>query len=452
MSLAADLEDADTEKSSADSEKALEQNSGYASGTVKFDHEKNRGHATFDAIEVIDPDDDDPWMWILRDYFGEFAGNYEVVEGTVKIGMHEGFFKNYEISAKQYDDEGNYTGWKKESFSGNARMRRYSASIRKRVGSIPKLVQEDFEKILESAKKSPSTKRKTHHHDVAVVGLADLQLGKTQKGLGTEDNLKRIANRREQCLDWLADMKPRKIVIINPGDTVEACDGFYATQTYDVDLNNRQQMMSGLDVLGDHITPAHKIAPQVELTIAPSNHGEYRVAGGRTNTDPARDNRDLLLGDLIEKLAPHKWPNLKVNMPDEKLGDPFLASFMTSDRDTARRIGTVHGHQVRAPGNAPIIKLANWWAANMMTDVNRPRYSEGIFAENCHMMVAGHFHHLNIYTGKSRMLITLPAQDLGSEWYSTGSGYDNPAGLFCWTIDEDHPHLMSSSQMFAVAT
>lgn len=413
---------------------------------VTFNQSKNEGLVTFDAETLIDPDDTDPFMWVLRDQFGEYADMFEVVEGTVSIGMWEGFYKNH-ISAVK-DEDGN---WEKTATHGKVQMRRYSAKIRRRVGHLPKLVKADLEEAISTAKALPRARRRKHDVDLAVINLADLQLGKTQRGLGTEDNLKNIYDRMEQATTWLEHAKPKRIALVNPGDLVEACDGFYATQTYDVDLNNREQLNAARTVVADHLDAFAPLAPELVFATAPSNHGEFRIANGKTATDPARDNRDLVVADMIETLAPHKWKHLEVATPHLTDGDPYLASFLTSSDESAKRIGVIHGHQVRAAGGAPIIKLANWWSQNFMSDINRPRQAEGIWPEDCHVMLAGHFHHWNTYTGKSRLLMTMPASDLGSEWYTTGSGFDNPAGLLCFTFDEDHPHGIDELRIFAAA-
>ena len=425
------------------SQEALSKSAGTSHNEVYFDHDKNRGSVSFDAVELIDHDDEDVWMWILRDFFGEFADSYEVVEGTVKVGMHEGFYTNHEISTKQ--DDGS---WVKEKHHGNARMRRYSASIRKRAGSIPRLVQADLDAVIASAKKKSSTRRKNHGVDCAVVNLADLQIGKTQKGLGTAENLERIYRRMDQSVEWLKEVKPKRIALTNPGDAIEGCQGFYATQEFEVDLNNRQQFSTALDVFSTHLDALYPLAEEIVLVTAPSNHGENR-SNGKSVTDPARDNKDLMLSDMLAELAPHQWPNLEIETPDLTSGDPYLASFTTSSNESARRVGVIHGHQVRTAGAAPIIKLANWWTQNFMSDFNRPSEDEGTWPEHCHILLAGHFHHYNVYTGKSRILMTMPASDLGSEWYETSKGISNPAGLLCFTIDESHPHLIDQVRMFA---
>lgn len=411
---------------------------------VKFNHDTNSGTVSFDAIQHIDPDDGDVWQWILKDFFGEFWENYEVVEGSVSIGMHEGFFKEHEIAER--NDEG---GWTKFAYSGKAQMRRYGAKIRKRSGSIPKLVRADLDAAISSAKKVKGAKRKKHNTQFLAINLADLQLGKTQKGMGTQENLERIYSRMAQAAEWASELRPKRIAVINPGDIVEACDGFYPTQTYEVDLNNREQLRLAVAVISDHLDTFAPLCEELIFATAPSNHGEFRVGTSKTVTDPARDNRDLVVGDMIAELAPHKWPHLEVAMPHATEGDPYLATFMTSSNHDAKRIGVIHGHQVRVAGGAPIIKLAQWWANNFMTDFNRPRGATGIFAEECHIMLAGHFHHLNVYTGKSRILVTMPAQDLGSEWFETATGHSNPAGLMCFTVDESHPFLMNQTKIFA---
>ncbi len=411
---------------------------------VSFNHETNSGTVSFDAIQLIDPDDEDVWQWILKDFFGEHWTNYEVAEGTVSIGMHEGFYKAHEVAEK--DKDGN---WVRTAYHGNAQMRRYAAKIRRRAGSLPKLVRADLDAALSEAKLVKKAKRKKHNTQLLVVNIADLQLGKTQRGMGTKENLKRIYSRLDQASEWAEYLRPKRIALVNPGDAVEACDGFYATQTYDVDLNNREQFNLARTVMSDHLDAFAPLCEELVFATAPSNHGEFRTGTSKTVTDPARDNRDLVISDMIAELAPHRWPGLEVETPHLTDGDPYLATFMTSDGPDARRIGVIHGHQVRAAGGAPIIKLANWWAQNFMSDYTRPRDAVGVFAEECHIMLAGHFHHLNVYTGKSRILVTMPAQDLGSEWYSTGSGIDNPAGLFCFTVDETHPFLMQQTKVFA---
>ncbi|MBT8213342.1 MAG: hypothetical protein KJN71_09365 [Acidimicrobiia bacterium] len=410
---------------------------------VTFNHETNTGKVSFDAPTHIDPDDDDVWMWILRDFFGEYADSYEVVEGTVGIGMHEGYFVEHDVAVKTEK------GWEKQRMSGIAQMRRYSAKIRRRAGSLPRLVRKDLDEAIASAKKAATTRRKYHETNLLVVNIADLQLGKTQKGMGTKENLERIYSRMEQAAEWAAELKPRRIALVNPGDLVEACDGFYPTQTYEVDLNNREQMRLAVQIVADHLAALSPHCEELVFATAPSNHGEYRTGTAKTVTDPARDNRDLLVGDMIAELAPHRWPHLEIALPHETGGDPYLASFQTSDGPDARRIGVIHGHQVRGSGGAPIIKLAQWWAQNFMSDFNRPRGAEGVYPEECHVMIAGHFHHMGYHCGKSRILITAPASDLGSEWFETSTGIANPAGLLCFTVDEQHPNLVDQMRVFA---
>ena len=191
-------------------------------------------------------------------------------------------------------------------------------------------------------------------------------------------------------------------------------------------------------------------APLCEELLAvsvPSNHGEFRSSGKGSITDKARDNKDLMLSDMVAELAPFRWKNLEVIIPPPSFGDPYLATFQTSTSVDARTIGVIHGHQAKT-GGPPMQKLEKWWQNAFTTAPMRPEEFHGVHAEACDILTSGHHHHFGVSTTLSRTLISFPAGDLGSGWFEQSKNVYNPQGLLCYTVDEQHPALIDRIELF----
>jgi len=125
------------------------------------------------------------------------------------------------------------------------------------------------------------------------------------------------------------------LYVVGLGDMVEGCDGHYASQTFSVELDRRQQVRLVRRMLVELLSDWAKLVPTGVVGADPGNHGESRK-NGKFFTTP-EDNDDLATFEQAQEvLTAAGFDNISWVIPD---GD------MTITLDVA---GTVvsfaHGH------------------------------------------------------------------------------------------------------------
>ena len=296
----------------------------------------------------------------------------------------------------------------------------YKASV------VPKLeFQEDVgELVREVRRRKPSRVPVAESGRWLVVCLADWQAGKSDHG-GVEALLGRLYRLRDAVPERVRELRRagrpvEGLLVMGLGDMVEACDGHYAMQTFQVELDQRQQERLVRRVLVDLISAWVKLAPKMIVGAVPGNHGEARRNGKAfTSFD---DNNDLKVFETVQEILcrnPETFGHIGWVIPD---GDMAAVVELSG-----QKLAFAHGHQARA-GSGPAGKLKNWWQAKMYTD-----HPVG----EAKILVSGHYHHLQVVQDGARTWFQCPANDGGSRWFEEQGGATTRCGTLTFTVDED---------------
>lgn len=246
--------------------------------------------------------------------------------------------------------------------------------------------------------------------------LGDWQIGKPD-GDGLTGTVGRV-------LQAVADVETRvrelrrlgrplgSLYVLWPGDSVEGCVGHYATQTYGVEIDRRQQVKVVRRLLRDALIRWSRLFPEVVVMAVGGNHGENRQ-GGKSYTTLG-DNDDLAVIEQVgEVLAanPEAFGHVSIVIPSEHLtltaqAGPWI-------------VGLTHGHVARESGGVEQ-RLRRWY--EKQAGGKQPIGDSDI-------LVTGHYHHLRVADWGGCVWVQCPAMDGGSEWWTAMKGEVSQAGL-----------------------
>lgn len=307
--------------------------------------------------------------------------------------------------------------------SGEQRCFYYRATV---VPARQDALEADLEGLVRAAQrrrgKSPQNASERVLSDSAsralVVCLADWQAGKGDHG-GVEALLDRLFALRDAVparVKALAKVgRPvDAIYVIGMGDMVEACDGHYGMQAFQVELDRRQQVRLVRRMLVELLTEWAKLTPRMVVGAVPGNHGENRKNGKAFTT--FEDNDDLATFEQAQEvLTAAGFDRISWVIPD---GD------MTITLDIA---GTVvcfaHGHQLNGSG-IPLAKARHWWKGKMAA--KHP-------AGDADVLVYGHYHHFQALQDGPRTILGCPSNDGGSRWFEEQGGPQTACGTLTFT-------------------
>lgn len=138
------------------------------------------------------------------------------------------------------------------------------------------------------------------------VGWADWQLGKGE-GDGTKGTTARVLASFEAVADRVRKLQSEglnieRILLANMGDHTEAVTGHYTSQTYSVDLNQRDQLNLAIELNLTGIKALAPLVPHVTYAACLCNHGQWQRLGGKQFTDDA-DNSTGFIGDTLKTVC-----------------------------------------------------------------------------------------------------------------------------------------------------
>ena len=247
-----------------------------------------------------------------------------------------------------------------------------------------------------------------------VVALSDWQVGKAgEEGGGTPEFTERLLATFDRLLDHAKRLRREQgidiVYLIGLGDLIENCSGHYASQTFNVDLDRRQQVRLVRHLILQLVDRFTTAKFRIVLAAVGGNHGEARQ-NGRAYTNVFTDNDDLAVVEQVAEIIavnPERYGNVSV-----PLGAIAEDHCVTLDI-CGVAVGFAHGHQVK--GGVPL-----WWQKQ-----SHGKQSIG----HADILVTAHFHHLVVSEVTGRTWFQCPAMDGGSRWYTAGSGASAPAGM-----------------------
>lgn len=314
--------------------------------------------------------------------------------------------------------------WDAPSPTGPVKMRQAKGRVVKRTNSDNK--QADVESLIKLLRSKKRTAIKPMSGNGAfVVALSDLQIGKGEGG-GSAAIVGRIQHFFTATEERIKELRKlgrpiNELVIMLPGDTVEGCSNdWYAMQSFQADLDNRQQVELAREVLTQAIERWSPYFERTRVVAVAGNHGERRKNGKAYTT--FSDNADL---EVVSGVA---YAFRVAGRTDVEFilgyGDQPLYAIV----DIAGwSWGMIHGHQANGGAN-PEQKVYNWY--NRMAGQKQPiGFVDGL--------LTGHYHHHRSADLGGLYFIQAGSCDGGSEWFSsTGGGWSEP-GLTTFAVYED---------------
>lgn len=318
-----------------------------------------------------------------------------------------------------------WDGWKRDAQGEQAvSCIQYSFKAEIRRKSRPEVLPEDVYQSVLKAKK-PTKKRPTGE-STFVVALSDWQTGNRDGG-GIEAQAEAAADLVESIPQRLADLRKSgqkigTVCIAGLGDLVENCSGFYSAQPFRVQLDRRDQVKFVRRAVRDIFMA---VAPHVDKVIGvavPGNHGENRQ--GKKSFTTVNDNDDVAIFEQVaEVLSANKAAFGHVGW--RLSTDEIAVSLNLSGVNVA----FTHGHVARPKGNAAET-LWGWWQAQAMG-----RAYPGV--ADSELLIAGHYHHLNVKEQEGRAVFVAPSLTQVSEYWSDMTGTKTRAGTLSMVIAPD---------------
>lgn len=293
----------------------------------------------------------------------------------------------------------------------------YKAMFKRR--SKPKIKEEDIQEIRKAirAHKRKEIKPTNDNPATFVVLWADWQLGKSASG-GVKATTERVLESFDKTANRIKELRKQgrhiqEIAFVNMGDPIEGCDGHYASQTYSVEINQREQLLLTLDLWSQGISMMADLAQKTKFISTISNHGEWTRRGGRAITTDS-DSADVFLADALKRiLAPH-------NMIDEWV-IPHDQMTITSNL-SGLECAFTHGHKMTG-------KEVEWLRGQSLRLLREN-------GEEPRMWFTAHKHHFRAHDYGAFNLFQCPSLDTdgspsgGSKWYSDISGqWSSPGTL-----------------------
>jgi len=342
----------------------------------------------------------DPALWdqLIVD-FGLDPKATEVIQGSVQIRAWDAAIGNGETK----------------------RMLYYRATIQPRQNRDQ---HADVEALCTAAAKKRPAKTKAPVVEAErglIVNMSDWQLGKSEGG-GSAATTERILVELDMLRDKLKNQERIKrpistVYLIGLGDLVEQCSGHYAMQAFSVDLDRREQMRLGRQLLLAYVDACVDLGYPVVMASVPGNHGENRNSSGKAYTTWT-DNDDLAIFEQVgEILAANveRYGNVSV------IGSEVIAQDdLTLTLDVAGiPVAFAHGHQVPSGG------AEKWWQGQALG--RRP-------VSDAEILVTAHKHNFQVSESTGRTWIQTPANDGGSFWWTARTGQCSPPGMLVFCV------------------
>ncbi len=332
----------------------------------------------------------------LLERWGFSPKEYEVVNGTLKVSQ-----------------------WETQTPEGIQQLWSYKATVRQR-DSVRTLDFDDLIKEVKSHKKK--AKQFPSGSETFVINVADTQFGKND-GDGVKGTIERFQDSTDAAIDRLKELRKigrdiGTVVVAGLGDIIEGCDGQYASQPYNVELNRRQQTRLARRLIFDLIKRVSSEANEVIITAVPGNHGENR-ANGRAFTTPG-DNDDVAIFEEIHDILtdnPEVYGHVSFALPEDEI-------YTILDLH-GTKIGFAHGH-IAGTGSSPQKKIWDWWSNQI---VGCQPIAEA------KILVTGHYHHFSVIEyNMERICIQCPSVESESTWWKNLKGQVSPPGLLTFVV------------------
>jgi len=267
----------------------------------------------------------DDWSVVLKS-FGLDPNVFEVVGDKVRMSKW--------MSSKRLENGDRDSIW----------LYSYRATFARKI--LPTIDDSDINQIranIRAFKPFKGNATKTIQQPSTFVYLAaDWQLGKSASG-GVDATTKRVLDSFEKTVKRIDELQKtgrniEQIAFVNMGDPIEGCSEFYSSQTFSVQLTQREQLLLALDLWTTGVTMLSGLAPKIKFISTLSNHGEWTRKGGKAITTDS-DSADGFLSDTLQRI-------LGGNKIVDEWVIPHDQMSVTSDL-SGMECAFTHGHKIR---------------------------------------------------------------------------------------------------------
>lgn len=255
-----------------------------------------------------------------------------------------------------------------------------------------------------------------------IVALSDWQIGKSIEGSGTAGTIGRLKASLEGIVAQVTRLRAegrnlRTLLLANLGDHIENVAGSYASQTYEVDLNLRDQIETALELNMLFVKTLAPMFENVEYTANPCNHAQLTRGQGRANVTDDADNATGLLAELIRQLCtltPH-LAHVNVTVPRGEMITPITVEGVN--------IATAHGHKITGGEET-------WLAKQSQRLVHEQRFIPDLW-------LVAHKHSLSVDDFGPYTRVQATTVDPGSKWFTDAVGNYSRPGTTTFTANKD---------------
>lgn len=298
-------------------------------------------------------------------------------------------------------------------------LRYWKARIVKKIVGGPNI--DDVDNLVKKLwSRKVNTKAGCDYASTYVVTCADWQLGKTTQF--TYDKFCEAVD--DIVADFMLQKKTRKnlehVMLLGLGDIIENCQGAYEMQTFEVDLNQRDQIMLAQNMIMKLVDTFAPLTGNLTIAAVGGNHGENRK-GSKAFTNFA-DNWDVMVFEIVAEICSRvpAFGHVKFVLPNGELGITVNVH--------GNIVGLIHGHQCRGnSGATTAAKLWTWWQKQALGSTP---------CGDASILFVGHHHHFSLEAKAGRTLVMCPSIEEKSVWWQNATGETSMPAILTCVIDE----------------
>lgn len=367
--------------------------------------------------------------------FGPEGGSFSDIVSDKPLALHDDWrhvFEQFRLDPDDFEiigDTVRCSTWQQSARSKDGhrdmvQLYSYRALFRRKTVGLT-----DLKQLTESLRAWKPAKRHPSPVTAPVtmfVGWADWQIGKGE-GDGTAGTTQRVLDSFEATADRIKRLRKQginvdRLLIANMGDHTEAVTGHYTSQTYSVDLNQRDQLNLAIEL---NLTGIKTLAPLVEhATYAAClcNHGQWQRLGGKQFTDDS-DNSTGFIADTLQTVC-----NLHPALAHIDWIIP-RDEMITTGTFSGVNVAMGHGHKIGGNEETWLAKQSAWLQA---TQDFRP-----------HLWATAHRHTASLTDYGPYHRIQCTTNDPGSKSFTDGTGKFSTRGTTTFLIGLHDPRRFS---------
>lgn len=299
-------------------------------------------------------------------------------------------------------------------------------NVRPKASTVSSVATLEVGKIIKRLKdwEPKPVKRMSGKPEALVVGLADWQLGKSTEYEGTEETVARIKASLSRTVDHVEKLRRegrnlRTLYLVNLGDHIENVSGSYSSQTFEVDLNLRDQIELAVELNILWIKTLAPLFGDVIYTASPCNHAQLTRNGGKSNVTDDADNATGLIAEFVSQICSH------IDWLDHVLVQVPRGEMIQTVEIEGVNIATAHGHKITGAEET-------WLSKQSQRLVHTEKFIPDIW-------FVAHRHSLSVDDFGPYTRIQATTQDVGSKWFSDQTGKYSRPGTTTFVVGEHLP-------------